>query len=145
MTKDDKLKTLSRLCAVFLVLQHAVELLTRRIERLAYECGMYMERENKQAVNGIAKAARQVQFHMERISDWSIDAVRTDHGEVGTTEAFTVLQQDASDALELILNWVNMSHATDDGRLKVISYMKVLAKGDETIPTEEINKLKLKL
>ena len=40
---------LSRLCAVMLVLLHALEILIRRIEVMARREGLYMEHENKQA------------------------------------------------------------------------------------------------
>ena len=60
---------LSRLCAIMLVLLHALELLIRRIELIARREGLYMERENKRAINGLIDGCHKVQFHMQRISD----------------------------------------------------------------------------
>ena len=55
---------LSRLCAVFIVMCHALEILVRKIEALALRERLYMARENKQAVNGIIQACRKIEYHM---------------------------------------------------------------------------------
>ena len=136
---------LSRLCAVMLVLLHALELLIRRIEVMARREGLYMEHENKQAIRGIMDGCRKVQYHMQRISDWSLGAAVTDKGECGTVEAYDVMQQDASDLLELTLWWANASHADDAARIKTLTQLKLLCRGQYIIDPETINDLKVKI
>ena len=136
---------LSRLCAVMLVLLHALEILIRYIERLARREGLYMARENKQAINGLIDGCKKVKFHMQRISDWSLGAAVTDNGECGTIEAYDVMQQDASDLLELTLWWANASHADDAARIKTLSNLKLYTHGDYIIDPEIIESLKVKI
>ena len=136
---------LSRLCAVFIVLCHALEILVRKIEAMALRERLYMARENKQAVNGIIQACRKIEFHMDHISDWALDAAVTDKGECGTTGAYDVLQQDASDVCELILWWTNASHADDAARIKTLANLKLMTKGDYIIAPEIIESLKVKI
>ena len=136
---------LSRLCAVMLVLLHALEILIRYIERLARREGLYMARENKHAINGLIDGCKKVKFHMQRISDWSLGAAVTDNGECGTIEAYDVMQQDASDLLELTLWWANASHADDTARIKTLSNLKLYTHGDYIIDPEIIESLKVKI
>ena len=136
---------LSRLCAVMLVLMHALEILIRRIELMARREGLYMEHENKQAIRGIMDGCRKVQYHMQRISDWSLGAAVTDKGECGTVEAYDVMQQDASDLLELTLWWANASHADDTARIKTLTQLKLMVKGTPIIDPQTINDLKVKI
>ena len=136
---------LSRLCAIMLVLLHALELLIRRIELIARREGLYMERENKRAINGLIDGCHKVQFHMQRISDWSLGAAVTDKGECGTVEAYDVMQQDASDLLELTLWWANASHADDTARIKTLTQLKLLCRGQYIIDPDIINDLKVKI
>ena len=136
---------LSRLCAVMLVLLHALEILIRRIELIARREGLYMERENKRAINGLIDGCRKVQYHMQRISDWSLGAAVTDKGECGTVEAYDVMQQDASDLLELTLWWANASHADDAARIKTLAQLKLLCRGQYIIDPDIINDLKVKI
>ena len=136
---------LSRLCAVMLVLLHALEILIRYIERLARREGLYMARENKQAINGLIDGCKKVKFHMQRISDWSLGAAVTDNGECGTIEAYDVMQQDASDLLELTLWWANASHADDTARIKTLSNLKLYTHGDYILDPDLINDLKVKI
>ena len=136
---------LSRLCAVFIVLCHALEILVRKIEALALRERLYMARENKQAVNGIIQACRKIEFHMDHISDWALGAAVTDKGECGTAGAYDVLQQDASDVCELILWWTNASHADDAARIKTLANLKLMTKGDYIIDPEIIESLKVKI
>lgn len=136
---------LSRLCAVFIVLCHALEILVRKIEALALRERLYMARENKQAVNGIIQACRKIEFNMDHISDWALGAAVTDQGECGTTGAYDVLQQDASDVCELILWWTNASHADDAARIKTLSNLKLYTHGDYIINPDIINSLKVKI
>ena len=82
---------------------------------------------------------------MQRISDWSLGAAVTDNGECGTIEAYDVMQQDASDLLELTLWWANASHADDTARIKTLSNLKLYTHGDYIIDPEIINDLKVKL
>ena len=136
---------LSRLCAVFIVLCHALEILVRKIEALALRERLYMARENKQAVNGIIQACRKIEYNMDHISDWSLGAAVTDKGECGTVEAYDVMQQDASDLLELTLWWANASHADDTARIKTLTQLKLLCRGQYIIDPETINDLKVKI
>ena len=136
---------LSRLCAIMLVLLHALELLIRRIEVMACREGLYMERENKRAINGLIDGCHKVQFHMQRISDWSLGAAVTDKGECGTVEAYDVMQQDASDLLELTLWWANASHADDTARIKTLTQLKLLCRGQYIIDPQTINDLKVRI
>ena len=136
---------LSRLCAVFIVLCHALEILVRKIEAMALRQRLYMARENKQAVNGIIQACRKIEFHMDHISDWALDAAVTDKGECGTTGAYDVLQQDASDLLELTLWWANASHADDTARIKTLSNLKLYTHGDYILDPEIIESLRVKI
>ena len=136
---------LSRLCAIMLVLLHALELLIRRIELIARREGLYMERENKHAINGLIDGCHKVQFHMQRISDWSLGAAVTDKGECGTVEAYDVMQQDASDLLELTLWWANASHADDTARIKTLTQLKLLCRGQYILDPDIINDLKVKI
>ena len=136
---------LSRLCAVMLVLMHALEILIRRIEVMARREGLYMEHENKQAIRGIMDGCRKVQYHMQRISDWSLGAAVTDKGECGTVEAYDVMQQDASDLLELTLWWANASHADDTARIKTLAQLKLMVKDQPIIDPQTINDLKVRL
>ena len=136
---------LSRLCAIMLVLLHALELLIRRIELIARREGLYMEHENKQAIRGIMDGCRKVQFYMQRISDWSLGAAVTDKGECGTVEAYDVMQQDASDLLELTLWWANASHADDTARIKTLTQLKLLCRGQYIIDPDIINQIKVKI
>ena len=136
---------LSRLCAVMLVLMHALEILIRRIELMARREGLYMEHENKQAIRGIMDGCRKVQFYMQRISDWSLGAAVTDKGECGTVEAYDTMQQDASDLLELTLWWANASHADDAARIKTLTQLKLLCRGQYIIDLDIINDLKVRL
>ena len=136
---------LSRLCAVFIVLCHAMEILIRKIEAMALRERLYMERENKQAVTGIIKACRMMEFHMSHISTWAMGAAVTDNGECGTIEAYDVLQQDASDACELVLWWTNASHADDAARIKTLSMLKLLTKEQPIIDPDIINSMKVKI
>ena len=136
---------LSWLCAVMLVLLHALEILIRYIERLARREGLYMARENKQAINGLIDGCKKVKFHMQRISDWSLGAAVTDNGECGTIEAYDVMQQDASDLLELTLWWANASHADDSARIKTLAQLKLMVKDQPIIDPEIINDLKVKI
>ena len=136
---------LSRLCAVFIVLCHALEILVRKIEAMALRERLYMARENKQAVNGIIQACRKIEFHMDHISDWALDAAVTDKGECGTTGAYDVLQQDASDVCELILWWTNASHADDAARIKTLSNLKLYTHGNYILDPEIIESLKVKI
>ena len=136
---------LSRLCAIMLVLMHALELLIRRIELIARREGLYMERENKRAINGLIDGCHKVQFHMQRISDWSLSAAVTDNGECGNIVAYDVMQQDASDLLELTLWWANASHADDAARIKTLTQLKLMVKGTPIIDPQTINDLKVKI
>ena len=136
---------LSRLCAIMLVLLHALELLIRRIELIARREGLYMERENKRAINGLIDGCHKVQFHMQRISDWSLSAAVTDNGECGNIVAYDVMQQDASDLLELTMWWANASHADDAARIKTLANLKLMTKGDCIIEPEIIESLKVKI
>ena len=136
---------LSRLCAVMLVLLHALELLIRRIEVIARREGLYMEHENQQAIRGIIDGCHKVQFHMQRISDWSLSAAVTDNGECGNIVAYDVMQQDASDLLELTLWWANASHADDTARIKTLAQLKLMVKGTPIIDPQTINDLKVKI
>ena len=136
---------LSRLCAVMLVLMHALEILIRRIEVMARREGLYMEHENKQAIRGIMDGCRKVQYHMQRISDWSLGAAVTDKGECGTVEAYDVMQQDASDLLELTLWWANASHADDTARIKTLAQLKLMSKGIYIIDPDLISSMKTKM
>ena len=136
---------LSRLCAIMLVLLHALELLIRRIELIARREGLYMERENKRAINGLIDGCHKVQFHMQRISDWSLSAAVTDNGECGNIVAYDVMQQDASDLLELTLWWANASHADDAARIKTLTQLKLLCRGQYILDPDLINDLKVKI
>ena len=136
---------LSRLCAVFIVLCHALEILVRKIEAMALRQRLYMARENKQAVNGIIQACRKIEYHMDHISDWALDAAVTDKGECGTTGAYDVLQQDASDVCELVLWWTNASHADDTARIKTLSNLKLYTHGDYILDPEIIESLRVKI
>ena len=136
---------LSRLCAVFIVLCHALEILVRKIEALALRERLYMARENKQAVNGIIQACRKIEYNMDHISDWALSAAVTDNGECGTTGAYDVLQQDASDLLELTLWWANASHADDTARIKTLTQLKLLCRGQYILDPDLINDLKVKI
>ena len=136
---------LSRLCAVFIVMCHALEILVRKIEALALRERLYMAHENKQAVNGIIQACRKIEYHMDHISDWALGAAVTDKGECGTTGAYDVLQQDASDVCELILWWTNASHADDAARIKTLSNLKLMTKGNYILEPEIIESLKVKI
>ena len=136
---------LSRLCAVFIVLCHALEILVRKIEAMALRQRLYMARENKQAVNGIIQACRKIEYNMDHISDWALDAAVTDKGECGTTGAYDVLQQDASDVCELVLWWTNASHADDTARIKTLSNLKLYTHGDYILDPEIIESLRVKI
>lgn len=142
---EKRTNQLSRLCAVFIVLCHALEILVRKIEALALRERLYMARENKQAVNGIIQACRKIEYHMDHISDWALDAAVTDKGECGTAGAYDVLQQDASDVCELILWWTNASHADDAARIKTLSNLKLMTKDDYIIAPEIIESLRVKI
>ena len=136
---------LSRLCAIMLVLMHALEILIRRIEVMARREGLYMEHENKQAIRGIMDGCRKIEYNMDHISDWALSAAVTDKGECGTTGAYDVLQQDASDVCELILWWTNASHADDTARIKTLTQLKLLCRGQYILDPDIINDLKVKI
>lgn len=145
MTKEQTIDQLSKLSACFIVQAHAMEILSRKIETIAASQRMYMKHDTKQSITGIMQAAKKMQFNMEHITQWALEAAVTLKGESGTMGTYDVLQKDASDLLQLTLLWFNASGADDDARIKTESLLKVLTKGEPLIKTEIIESLKVKI
>ena len=78
-------------------------------------------------------------------SGWSLGAAVTDKGECGNIEAYDVMQQDASDLLELTMWWANASHADDTARIKTLAQLKLLCRGQYILDPDLINDLKVKI
>ena len=144
MTKEHTLDQLSRLCAAFLVIVHAAEILSRKIESLSATQRQVMTHDNKVAVTGILQAAQKMQHHMQHFSDWAIAAAVTEKGEVGSISSYDVLIRDASDFLCIFLKLFNASYNDDDARKKTEELLDSLT--DKTlIDTSIIESLKTKV
>ena len=143
--KEHTIDQLSKLSACFIVQCHAAEILSRKIEQMAHSQRMVLKNDTKYAVTGIMQAAQKMQHHMEHISDWAIKAAVTEKGECGSIESYDVLQQDASDLLQLTLLWFNASGADDDARIKTESMLKLITKGQTLIDQDIIESVKVQV
>ena len=144
-TEDSpSIKQLSRLCAVMIVLAHSLEILDRKIEAMAMQERMVLTRENKQSINGIIDGCRRVQRHMEHFSTWALSAAVTDTGEIGTATSYDVLQQDASDILQIVCRLFNASHEDDSARVRCLAWLTNMSK-EPLIDEEIIKSLQVKI